>query len=81
MGNRPQWMSKVPTHVCHPATTLKEAAKVIREDAKRFRRDRNDIGARTAQMIASALERVANGETWEEAFELARLGPKREELK
>ena len=70
MAKRPQWMSRNPTFVQHPAQTLRDAAKVIREDAKDYRQEKNKDGAAVATRIANALDRVAGGMTWEEAFEL-----------
>jgi len=63
-------MAKNPVFVVHPHSTLREAAKVIREDAKDYRQEKNKDGAAVATRIANALDRVANGMTWEEAFEL-----------
>lgn len=70
MAKTPQWMLQSPTVVAHPASTLQSAARVIRQDAKGYRAQRNADAARAAERIASALDAVSRGATWAAAFEL-----------
>jgi len=69
MSNRPQWMSK-SLRIKGAYGTLSDAAKVIRQDAKGYRQEKNKEAAKAAERIANALDRVVDGATWEEAFEL-----------
>jgi hypothetical protein len=70
MAKHPQWFDKVPTAVANPLATLKDAAKVVREDGRIRRKSGDPEGGRVAGQIASALEAVASGKTWREAFEI-----------
>ena len=70
MATLPQWMSKTPVFVCHPAQTLKDVSKVLRVDAKQYRACGNKDAAQACMRIANRLEAVANGSTWAEAFDL-----------
>jgi len=65
----PNWMSSVPHYLAHPGSTLKRAAQVIRVDAKGYRRNGDEDGERAAMRIARALDDVAAGKSWAEAFE------------
>ena len=67
----PLWMRRAPTAVCHPGTTLKDAAKVVREFARQVKIDGHKDFARHALKIAESLEQMgSDGFTWAQAFEL-----------
>lgn len=68
MPKRPKWMYEIPVIVAHPSLTLRQAAKVLRHDAKRYRADKNKDAAIAAMRIASSLDEVANGKSWADAF-------------
>lgn len=71
MAKLPQWYSKTVTDTnTTPTEALKDAAKILRIDAKDYRREKNHDGAHAAERIAAALDRVAAGTSWKEAFEL-----------
>jgi hypothetical protein len=67
MSKRPQWFDKTPVHDSS-TVALKSAAKAIRYDAKLLRKSGNRAGAEAATYCAGALERVAAGATWTDAF-------------
>jgi hypothetical protein len=67
MANQ-QWITK--TVVGARLYGVRDAAKVLRLHAKDLRRDKQRDSARVVDKTAAALERVAQGATWAEAFEL-----------
>ena len=67
----PLWMRRALAAVCHPGTTLKDAAKVVREFARQVKTDGHKDFARHALKIAGSLEQMGtDGFTWAQAFEL-----------
>lgn len=64
----PQWITK--TAVGASLYGVRDVARVLRLHAKDLRRDKQRDSARVVDKTASALERVAKGATWAEAFEL-----------
>lgn len=72
MAKYPQWYSKTVTDTnTTPTKALRDAAKILRADAKDYRRDKNPDAARASDRAANALENVAKGMTWAVAFELS----------
>ena len=66
----PQWFYKTPTSIVHPASVLKDAARVIECDARLLRKAGSHAEANYARQNARCLRLVADGKTWAEAFEL-----------
>lgn len=69
---RPKWHATTPNHVRHAYTTLRDAAAVIKADATAMRKNGKHYypDARVMDRIADALLTVANGATWQKAFDL-----------
>jgi len=59
-----------PEVVCHPSTTLREAAAVLDYDATLLAANGMKNEARSARHYAAALKAVASGSTWAQAFDL-----------
>lgn len=71
MAKHPQWYSKsVTSSNTTPSKALKDAAKVIKAEAKGYRRLKNKDAALALERVAQSLEQVSEGQTWEHAFGL-----------
>ena len=74
---KPKWMNASPDDT-NAKDTLRKAAKVLREDARQMRAspgsayDRKQARFIAGEIIGVAyrLEKVANGATWADAFDL-----------
>ena len=67
---RPKWMNEKPEYLCHPAVTIRQVAKVLRESASLHRRKGLSAEAIALRDAAANLDFVATGETWAYAFKL-----------
>ena len=65
-----KYLLECPTIVCHPATTLRQAAAALEADAATYRKMRMRSEALQAMHYARALKAVANGRTFAQAFDL-----------
>lgn len=71
MKRLPKWMKKqVSAFISHPRQTIKEVAKVILRDAQESHAEGHKEASKIGRKIAAALESVANGATWQDAFGL-----------
>lgn len=64
----PQYMTRTPHFVCHPATTLRDVAKALEMEASLYRKEKNTAGSNALRSTAVALRDIADGKTWAEAF-------------
>ena len=68
MAKPPKWFHTTPTHLAHPGSTLKKAAKVVHAYAAQSREERNMDAYKCALFISRALNKVAAGRAWDDAF-------------
>lgn len=60
----------MPTYVCHPAQPIRSAAKVILRDAQEAHAEGHREASLIGRKIAAALNAVADGASWQDAFDL-----------
>jgi hypothetical protein len=66
----PRSLEKSATAVCHPASTVRLAVAALAVDARQRRAAGDAAGAAYASRTAKALKRVADGQSWVDAFRL-----------
>ena len=64
----PEYMHKKQVHVCHPSSTLKSVAKALEIEAREYGKAGNRIAGAVLRTASMNLRRVAQGETFSEAF-------------
>lgn len=64
----PKYLQQCPTIVSHPASTLRQAAAALKHEASVQRAAGETEKARYAKRLSDAFSRVADGESWQDAF-------------
>ena len=67
---KPQWWDRPVSVESNANKTLENAAKVLTDEAKEYRGLKNPDAAAALEKAAHALQEVAKGKTWTQAFKV-----------